>query len=229
MLKEHNTDLDKIFMKSLKLIILLLITLVSCEGNEQSEENLVTSRDCEKISRSLKKCKLYRDEILISEGLYFREKQINTHTYYDKDGNIISEKEFIFIDTIKNILNQEIYFDKNQDTLKDKSFYYNISEFSDSIVNGDSIVLDFSVHIPIKKTSNYTLEIQLDNPENINEMLVFVSDKLKRRIVLKSGTIGEKNIQGIILVGEFLKSDFKEDENPLSVKKFYFDLSYVVH
>jgi hypothetical protein len=213
-----------------KLIILLCATFIACTQNEKLGEVNILSKECETITKELEKCKLYEKGILKSEGLFFKGQKINFHGYFNKQGDIISMKQFIVLEeSDSTYLNQEIFFDEKGDTIKDNSYYYDINIKSDSVIIGDSIILEITANIPLEATRSYRLEIQMDYLEDINKMLVFVSDKLNKKIVLNPKTIGKKEVQGIILVGEFEKSDSTDIKNPLRVQKFYFNFSYRVY
>lgn len=171
----------KIILKTSKALCLCLLffTLISCNGNKENT----------------------------SEGISNKEEKnrgITKISYYDDSGKL--EKTFEYINLCgKRYLNQGWYFDRNGDTLFDKSHFFKVEVEKKVLSTGEQSKITISYKPLLKNTISGFLiskeKLIREDYCNLDEQAVdtiyFVDNKLQFSIEFKDK--GHKNLGGYIL------------------------------
>jgi len=102
-------------------------------------------------------------------GLYKNDKAIGWHTFYSENGNIIAKREYLLVDSLSDrfnnkpsnkiisYLNQVIIFNKNGDTIIDKSLLYKL-DFPDTLNYQDTLVYSIKLTAPAFKKGDSQIQ-----------------------------------------------------------------------
>ena len=210
-------------MKFFIILCTLLFVSYSCENGGK-----FLKKECRKIQTNTEDCKIYKNDVLYSEGIYYKNLKYGWHTFYNIDGLKDSIIEYIVDNSNSSIINQTVYFDKDGDTLYNKSSFFTIVQSAKSIDLSDSIDLGIKVNIPKEEKCYYKMEIQLNHPNDSGQLMVFVSDSLKKNFKITPLKKGNYNLQGVILIGRFTSSSLETNDAPVDTKKFLLQIDFSV-
>ena len=152
----------------------------------------------------------YDENNQLYRKLFFvKGKLVQVFLYNNKDGKLTNWAEYYYNNDGERIINQWKEYDKDENIIFDKSFFYTLN-VSDTIINyGDSIKIDFKLNVN-KKYADY-LYVDIHNEEEKTQMIKFHS--LDSSFFYSSLHKGNNDLLGYVLV-------FKElDNNPDSIKR----------
>jgi hypothetical protein len=233
---------ENILKNNLVLIVILISTLLSCNFEKekhkewlQNEEKYIEYYE----NGNIKKVIQYNNNLFLKNKndyekmgngkviLYYpngnvKEKgqlkngvSYGEYIYYDENNKIRAKRNFILLYNANNsYLNEEIFFDKKGDTIKNKGNYFTFyvpDNSSDTIVLGNKITFSIELTCPIIKDSMYVITGDFDNFYNIKDsssLVMWTGSDLFVTCEDKSKKIGENSILGVIY--NFNGSQFRE-------------------
>ena len=156
--------------------------------------------------------KTYPEDSLISEGYMIDTLPIKYWKSFDLQRRLVAISEFKIINN-EAYLNQEIVFDKQGDTLFDKSNFFTCKS---SIINKDSVLLKIEYDGIYEESYglfiyNYNINDDFSNVDKLKlDTILFDGNKLEIRL------LKNKEIKGIIKELKFLSDTYK-------TRNVYFD------
>src|SRR5690554_405681 len=167
--------------------------------------------------------KTYPEDSLISEGYMIDTLPIKYWKSFDLQRRLVAISEFKIINN-EAYLNQEIVFDKQGDTLFDRSNFFTCKS---SIINKDSVLLKIEYDGIYEESYglfiyNYNINDDFSNVDKLKlDTILFDGNKLEIRL------LKNKEIKGIIKELKFLSDTYKTRNVYFDYGKDYQDISEI--
>ena len=168
----------------------------------------------------------YQNGNVKSMGKFHKSKAIGWHSFYSNSGKLDVKRNYVIVDT-SSFLNEVIYFDEYGEILNNRSSYFTLHPFKDTITHGEE----------------YRINIKLDAPYFHDKMLVFVGDfdslfnhqdsmpvnvSIGKNFIAEYKFTPEKKGKGILRGVISDHAVLEEDTTKIDERLFYFSKEYYV-